>query len=74
MALVRTDISEELSTSFIRVTVPSSLILVVTNNGRTLRSNTNMYLVHSVQTAPGSNQAIILGNGSIERGSSFTSV
>jgi hypothetical protein len=45
-ALVRTDVSEELSASFIRVTRIGELgtTLAVTSNWRTLRSNTN-YLV-----------------------------
>jgi hypothetical protein len=41
VALVRTDVSEELSTSFIRVTRIAELgtILAVTSNRRTLRIN-----------------------------------
>jgi hypothetical protein len=42
VALVRTDVSEELSASFIRVTRPGELgtTLVVTSNRRTLGRNT----------------------------------
>jgi hypothetical protein len=45
VALVRTDISEELSASFIRVTRIGELgtTLAVTSNGRTLRRNTKWY-------------------------------
>jgi hypothetical protein len=40
VALVRTDVSEELNASFIRVTRIGELgTLVVTSNGRTLRRN-----------------------------------
>jgi hypothetical protein len=46
--LVRTDISEELSASFIRVTRIGELgTLAVTSNRRILRRNTNMVLVAS---------------------------
>jgi hypothetical protein len=41
VALVRTDVSEELSASFIRVTT-----LAVTSNRRTPKSNTELFLVH----------------------------
>jgi hypothetical protein len=43
VALVRTDVSEELSPSFIRVTRIDELrtTLAVTSNQRTLRKNTN---------------------------------
>jgi hypothetical protein len=46
VALVRTDISEELNASFIRVTRLGELgtMLAVTSNRRTLRRNT--FLVH----------------------------
>jgi hypothetical protein len=51
-ALVRTDVSEELSASFIRVTRIGELG-TVTSNRRTLRRNTKWYLVlvflHSVR-------------------------
>jgi hypothetical protein len=42
LALVRTDVSEEPSASFIRVTIIGELgtMLVVTSNRRTLRRNT----------------------------------
>jgi hypothetical protein len=42
VALVRTDVSEELSASFIMVTTIGELgtTLVVTSNGRTLRNHT----------------------------------
>jgi hypothetical protein len=45
VALVRTDVSEELSTSFIRVTRIGELgtTLAVTSNRRTLRRNTKNY-------------------------------
>jgi hypothetical protein len=44
VALVRTDVSEELSASFIRVTRIGELAtkLAVTSNRRTLRTNTNV--------------------------------
>jgi hypothetical protein len=47
VALVRTDVSEELSASFIRVTRIGELgtTLAVTSNRRTLRSNTTLLLV-----------------------------
>jgi hypothetical protein len=47
VALVRTDVSEELSASFIRVTRIGELgtTLAVTSNRRTLRSNTFYLLV-----------------------------
>jgi hypothetical protein len=49
VALVRTDVSEELSASFIRVTRIGELgtTLAVTSNRRTLRRNTKIFL-HSV--------------------------
>jgi hypothetical protein len=40
MALVRTDVSEELGASFIRVTIDELGTLAVTNNRLTLRINT----------------------------------
>jgi hypothetical protein len=45
VALVRTDVSEELSASFIRVTRIGELgrTLAVTSNRRTLRRNTNYF-------------------------------
>jgi hypothetical protein len=45
VALLRTDISEELSASFIRVTRIGELgtTLALTSNRRTLRSNTKKY-------------------------------
>jgi hypothetical protein len=52
VALVRTDVSEELSTSIIRVTRIGELgrTLAVTSNRRTLRRNTKLqlalFLVH----------------------------
>jgi hypothetical protein len=54
VALVRTDVSEELSVSFIRVTRISELgtTLAVTSNQRTLRRNTkyqyHLVFLHSV--------------------------
>jgi hypothetical protein len=44
VALVRNDVSEELSASFIRVTIIGELgiTLAVTSNRRTLRINTNL--------------------------------
>jgi hypothetical protein len=47
VALVRTDISEELSASFIRVTRIDELgtTLAVASNRRTLRRNTKKYLM-----------------------------
>jgi hypothetical protein len=48
VALVRTDVSEELSASFIRVTRIGELTLAVTSNRRTLRRNTLTFL-HSVR-------------------------
>jgi hypothetical protein len=52
-ALVRTDVSEELSASFIRVTRISELgtTLAVNSNRRTLRRNTNSNLRWSLVTA-----------------------
>jgi hypothetical protein len=48
VALVRTDVSEELSASIIGVTRISELeTLVVLSNRRTLRRNTNTNVVHS---------------------------
>jgi hypothetical protein len=49
VALVRSDVSEELSTSFIRVTRIGELgtTLVVTINRRTLRRNTNTDSFHA---------------------------
>jgi hypothetical protein len=43
VALVRTDVSEEITASFIRVTIIGELgtTLAVTSNRRTLRRNTN---------------------------------
>jgi hypothetical protein len=49
VALVRTDVSEELNGSFVRVTRIDELgtTLAVTNNRRTLRRNTSwLFLVH----------------------------
>jgi hypothetical protein len=44
VALVRTDVSEELRASIIRVTRISELgMLAVTNNGRTLRRNRHFF-------------------------------
>jgi hypothetical protein len=47
VALVRTDVSEELSTSFIKVTRIGEIgtTLAVTSNRRTLRRNTKLQLV-----------------------------
>jgi hypothetical protein len=47
MVLVRTDVSEELSASFISVTRIGELgtALAVTSNRRTLRRNTNWYFL-----------------------------
>jgi hypothetical protein len=55
-ALVRTDISEEPSASFIRVTTIGELrtTLAVTSNRRTLRRNTK-YLVFLRSVRPSSN-------------------
>jgi uncharacterized protein YqjF (DUF2071 family) len=52
VALVRTDVSEELSTSFIRVTKIGELgtTLAVTSNRRTLRRNTNSPNYKDLQT------------------------
>jgi hypothetical protein len=46
VALVRTDVSEELRASFIRVTIIGELgtTLAVTSNRRTLRRNTKSYI------------------------------
>jgi hypothetical protein len=50
VALVRTDVSEELSTPFIRVTRISKLrTLAVTSNRRTLRRNTTSVLTRATQ-------------------------
>jgi hypothetical protein len=44
VALVRTDVSEELSASFIRVTIGElGTTLAVTSNRRTLRRNTKFF-------------------------------
>jgi hypothetical protein len=49
VALVRTDVSEELSASFIRVTKIGELgTLAVTSNRRTLRKNTVVQEPHGV--------------------------
>jgi hypothetical protein len=47
VALVRADVSEELSASFIRVTRigEQGTTLAVTSKGRTLRRNTKLFLV-----------------------------
>jgi hypothetical protein len=48
VALVRTDVSEELSASSIRVTRTGELgtTLAVTSNRRSLRRNTGLFIVH----------------------------
>jgi hypothetical protein len=53
VALVRTDVSEELSASFIRVKRIGELgtTLAVTNNRRTLRINTPFFIVTAVKTS-----------------------
>jgi hypothetical protein len=52
VALVRTDVSEEISTSFIRVTRIGEIgtALAVTSNRRTLRRNTRGH--HSSESPP----------------------
>jgi hypothetical protein len=52
VVLVRTDVSEELSASFIRVTRIGELgaTLAVTSNRRTLRRNTSIYQVYTRNT------------------------
>jgi hypothetical protein len=54
VALVRTDISEELCASFIRVTRISELrtTLALTSNRRTLRRNTKWYFVRRFLQEP----------------------
>jgi hypothetical protein len=49
VAIVRTDVSEELRASFIRVTRIGELgtMLAVTSNRRTLRRNTNLVASYS---------------------------
>jgi hypothetical protein len=51
VALVKTDVSEELSTSFIRVTRIGELetTLAITSNRRTLRRNTYFYVTEHAQ-------------------------
>jgi hypothetical protein len=51
VALVRTDVSQELNSSFIRVTIIGELrtTLAVTSNRRTLRRNTTKKFLHSVR-------------------------
>jgi hypothetical protein len=53
VALVRTDVSEELSASFIRVTRIGEIrkILAVNSNRRTLRRNTNTLGISSQITS-----------------------
>jgi hypothetical protein len=55
VALVRTDVSEELSASFIRVTRigEAGTMLAVTSNRRMLRRNTkwNFFIVNAVKTS-----------------------
>jgi hypothetical protein len=54
VALVRTDFSEELSASFIRVTrigEPGTM-LTVTSNRRTLRRNTKLVFLVTVSVVP----------------------
>jgi hypothetical protein len=53
VALVRTDISEELSASFIKVTRISELgtTLALTSNGRTMRRNTKYEALSSSETS-----------------------
>jgi hypothetical protein len=50
VALVKPNVSEELSASFIRVTKIGELVttLAVTSNGRTLRRNTKWYFVFNI--------------------------
>jgi hypothetical protein len=64
-ALVRTDVSEELSASLIRVTRICELgaMLTVTNNGHTLRRNTvpsSPIFVILMKEAPGSSETSVL--------------
>jgi hypothetical protein len=56
VALVRTDVSEELSASFIRVTRIGELgtSLAVTSNQHTLRRNTKWYQVVTASVVPSS--------------------
>jgi hypothetical protein len=50
VALVRTDVSEQLSASFIRVTRISELgTLAVTSNRRTLRRNTSQFVCSRIR-------------------------
>jgi hypothetical protein len=54
VALVRTDVSEELSASIIRVTRIGELgtTLAVTSNRRTLRRNTKLLVTANVPSSP----------------------
>jgi hypothetical protein len=54
VALVRTDVSEELGASFIRVTRIGEVgtTLAVTSNRRTLRRNTNILVISSRRNIP----------------------
>jgi hypothetical protein len=62
VALVRTDVSEELSASFIRVTRIGELgtTLAVTSNRRTLGRNTKCSLVTLMNQALGSSETSVL--------------
>jgi hypothetical protein len=62
VALVRTDVSEELSASFIRVTRIGELrTLAVTSNRRTLRRNINLvFLVALMKEALSSSETSVI--------------
>jgi hypothetical protein len=62
VGLVRTDVSEELSASFIRVTRIGELgtTLVVTSNRRTLRRNTKLGLLVTASVVPSSTILVTL--------------
>jgi hypothetical protein len=52
VALVRTDVSEELSASIIKVTRIGELgTLAVTSNGRTLPRNTNTLMIEALRSS-----------------------
>jgi hypothetical protein len=74
VALVRTDVSEELSSSFIRVTRIGYLgtTLAVTRNGRTLRRNTVRLLLVTSSVVPSAPILVTLMNEALS--SSETSV
>jgi hypothetical protein len=74
VALVRTDVSEELSASFIRVTRIGELetTLSVTSNRRTLRRNAARWLLVTANVVPSSPILVILVKEALK--SSETSV